>query len=136
MTFLLDTNIIIFWLKKRHGIDDKIASIGLENCFVSEITIAELSYGVECSPPELIQQKRLRLSNLLTRLQVIPFAVAIELYAQEKARLRANGEIISDFDILIGATAVETGMTLVTNNAKHLSRIKGTQIEDWTEKNS
>ena len=79
-----------------------MASIGLKNCFVSEITIAELRYGVECSPLELIQEKRDRLTNLLSRLQVIPFAVAIDLYASEKARLRVNGEIIPDFDILIG----------------------------------
>lgn len=74
----------------------------------------------------------LRLNNLLSRLQVLPFATAIDMYAREKARLRRNGEIIPDFDLLIGATAVASGMKMVTNNAKHLSRIDGIEIEDWT----
>jgi tRNA(fMet)-specific endonuclease VapC len=46
MKYLLDTNIIIFWLKGRYGIADQINKIGVSNCFVSEITIAELRYSV------------------------------------------------------------------------------------------
>lgn len=130
MTFLLDTNIIVFWLKGRYSIAEKINAVGLENCFISEVTVAELRFGVECSSVDLIQEKRLRLNNLLSRLQVIPFATAIDVYASEKARLRNNGEIIPDFDLLIGATAVASGMKMVTNNAKHLSRIDGIEIED------
>lgn len=132
MTFLLDTNIIVFWLKGRYTIAEKINAVGLESCFISEVTIAELRFGVECSSADLIQEKRLRLNNLLSRLQVLPFATAIDMYAREKARLRRNGEIIPDFDLLIGATAVASGMKMVTNNAKHLSRINGIEIEDWT----
>lgn len=49
MKYLLDTNIIIFWLKNRYQIADKIAELGPANCFVSEVTVAELHYGVECS---------------------------------------------------------------------------------------
>lgn len=134
MTFLLDTNIIVFWLKGRYGIAEKVNGVGLENCFISEVTVAELHFGVECSSEDLIQEKRLRLDNLLTRLQIIPFATAIDVYAREKARLRSNGEIIPDFDLLIGATAVATGMKMVTNNTKHLSRVDGIEIEDWTNR--
>ena len=132
MSFLLDTNIIVFWLKGRHNIAEKINEIGLEKCFVSEVTVAELRFGVECSPSELIEEKRSRLENLLARLQTIPFAIAINTYASEKARLRRAGEIIPDFDLLIRATAIEAGLKMVTNNSKHLSRIEGIEIEDWT----
>ncbi len=131
MKYLLDTNMLIFWLKGRYRINDKISQVGALNCFVSEVCIAELRFGVACSEPELIEEKRNRLNLFLTHLQIIPFAVAIDLYASEKARLRAKGEIISDFDLLIGATAVQLGMKMVTNNNKHLSRIQGIEIEDW-----
>lgn len=94
MKYLLDTNIMVFWLKKRYSIGDKIAEVGEGNCFVSDVTVAELRFGVECSEPALIEQKRKRLADILAYLQVIPFAVAIELYAKEKARLRSTGEII------------------------------------------
>ena len=132
MKYLLDTNIIIFWLKKRYNIGDKIAEVGEDNCFVSDVTVAELRYGVECSEPALIEQKRKRLADILACLKAIPFAVAIELYAKEKARLRSTGEIIPDFDLLIGATAVQQDMKMVTNNTKHLSKIQGIDLEDWT----
>jgi tRNA(fMet)-specific endonuclease VapC len=131
MKYLLDTNIIVFWLKNRYGIADKIAEAGAANCFVSEVTVAELRYGVECSDPALLDEKRKRLADLLTYLQVIPFFVAIELYAKEKARLRFAGQAIPDFDLLIGATAVQQNMAMVTNNSKHLSRVQGIVIEDW-----
>lgn len=132
MKYLLDTNIMVFWLKKRYSIGDKIAEVGEGNCFVSDVTVAELRFGVECSEPALIEQKRKRLADILAYLQVIPFAVAIELYAKEKARLRSTGEIIPDFDLLIGATAVQQNMKMVTNNTKHLSKIQGIDLEDWT----
>ena len=37
----MDTNIIIFWLKGRYGINERIKAAGAENCFVSEVTVAE-----------------------------------------------------------------------------------------------
>lgn len=55
------------------------------------------------------------------------------LYAKEKARLTKLGEIIPDFDIFIGTTAVANDYILVTNNTKHLSRVQNIEIEDWTK---
>lgn len=97
------------------------------------MTVAELRFGVECSVPEVMEGKRQRLESFLSHLQIVPFAVAIDLFAKEKARLRTAGELIPDFDILIGATAVQQGLVMVTNNLKHLSRIAGIQLEDWTK---
>ncbi len=45
--------------------------------------------------------------------------------------LRRRGVIIGDADILIAATAVEHGLTLITNNEKHFSRIRGLQVDNW-----
>ena len=134
MKYLLDTNIIIFWLKGRYGIAEKINEVGASNCYISEVSVAELRFGVECSEPLLLDEKRRRLASFLVHLQIIPFSVAIDLYASEKARLRLAGEIISDFDLLIGATAVQQGMKMVTNNAKHLSKIRDIDLEDWTSR--
>ncbi len=97
MKFLLDTNIIVFWLKGRFNIGEKIMDVGAENCFVSEITVAELKFGVACSTPDIIVEKRNRLENFLKHLQIIPISEAIDRFALEKARLRLAGEIIPDF---------------------------------------
>jgi len=130
MTYLLDTNIVIFWLKGRYGIAEKITEVGGANCFISEVSVAELWFGVECSSYGLLEEKRKRLASFLAFLRIIPFAVAIDLYAKEKARLRSAGELIPDFDLLIGATAVQQELTMVTNNSKHLSKIQGIVLED------
>jgi len=40
---------------------------------------------------------------------------------------------ISDFDLLIGSTAIFHDLIMVTENTKHFKRIKGIQLEDWTK---
>jgi len=134
MKYLLDTNIIIFWLKNRYNIPDKIKEVGIKNCYISVVTVAELQFGVECSDPMYLDEKRKRLSDLLLHLQIIPISAAVDIYALEKARLRRDGELISDFDLLIGATAIQQDMIMVTNNTKHLSKIDGINITDWTDR--
>ena len=47
--YLLDTNICIHFLKGEYQLDTKIKSIGFNNCFISEITVLELLFGVENS---------------------------------------------------------------------------------------
>ena len=47
------------------------------------------------------------MKNLLKNVTVIPIYSAIYKYGKEKARLGALGSNISDFDLLIGCTAVE-----------------------------
>ena len=44
--FLLDTNICVYFFNGQYNLREKIREIGFENCFVSEITIAELKYGI------------------------------------------------------------------------------------------
>lgn len=43
--YLLDTNVIIEVLRGNSEMITKIESVGLENCCISEITLAELFYG-------------------------------------------------------------------------------------------
>ena len=50
------------------------------------------------------------------------------IFATERGRLRAAGTIVGDFDILIGATAIRHGLTLLTNNRRHFTRLRGLNI--------
>ncbi len=101
-----------------------------ENCFISEITLAELKFGVENS--EKKEKNHKVLANFLTGVQVLPIFHSLDLYAKEKARLRKAGTTIDDFDLLIGVTAVTHNLVMVTNNTKEFKRINGIEIEDWT----
>lgn len=131
MDYLLDTNICIYFLKGRYGLVEKIEKIGFENLFISEITIAELKYGVEKSAnPE---RNRPVINDLIDRFKQLPIYGALDIYAKEKARLKKEGNIVDDLDLLIGATAIENNMTLVTNNEKHFDRLQNIKVENWTK---
>ena len=51
------------------------------------------------------------------------------LFGKERGRLRAERKMISDFDLLIGVTARQHGLTLLTNNRRHFENIQGLRIE-------
>jgi tRNA(fMet)-specific endonuclease VapC len=129
--YLLDTNICIYYIRGKFGLKEKFRTIKKENRFISEITLAELKFGVHNS--ESPKKNQAGLDDFLTGVQIIPIFNALDLYAAEKARLRKRGEPIDDFDLLIGVSAIANGMVLVTNNESHFSRIKNIEIENWTK---
>jgi predicted nucleic acid-binding protein len=47
--YLIDTNIAIFYMKGRFGLEVKFDKATQDNCFISEMTLAELKFGVEKS---------------------------------------------------------------------------------------
>ena len=110
-----------------------IDKVGAENCYISEITVAELLYGVECSDNNDAKNKKVVI-DFIKDMQVIPISTALYIFAEEKAKLRKNGIVIDDLDIFIGATAISNNMILVTDNEKHLKRISKIKIENWVER--
>ena len=110
-------------------LEKKFETLSSEECFISEITLAELKVGVEKSiNPE---KNRKVLNNFLSGVQILPIFHALDLYAKEKARLQKSGTPIDDFDLLIGVTSVYHNLVMVTNNTKHFKGIKNIEIEDW-----
>ena len=128
--YLIDTNIAIFYMKGKFGLDTKFDSVTSENLFISEMTLAELKFGVENS--EHREKNKMALDNFLTGVQILPIFHSLDLYGKEKARLRKAGTPIDDFDLLIGVTSVTHKLTMVTNNSNHFKRIAGIKLEDWT----
>ena len=45
--------------------------------------------------------------------------------------LERQGQRIDDFDLLIGATALQKGLVMVTANVGHLARIPDLVVENW-----
>ncbi|MFN8438713.1 MAG: type II toxin-antitoxin system VapC family toxin [Cytophagales bacterium] len=128
--YLIDTNIVIYYLKGKYNLSDKFANLSIENCFISEITLAELKFGIENS--EKPDKNRKVLENFLTGVQILPIYHSLDLYAKEKARLKKEGKLVDDFDLLIGVTSVFHNLTMVTNNTAHFDRITNITLEDWT----
>jgi len=130
--YLIDTNICIYYIKGQFDLKEKFEKADPENCFISEITLAELMFGVENSEKKEKNQKAL--DNFLTGIKIVPIFHSLDLYAKEKARLRKSGFPIDEFDLLIGVTAVTHNLTMVTNNTVHFKKIKGIALQDWTKK--
>lgn len=128
--YILDTDTCIFFLHGKYSIREKIEAEGSDNCFISEITLAELFFGAYKGKAPEIDRKNTE--TLEANFAVVPIYRSLELYGREKARLKKSGQLIPEFDLLISTTAVHHGMTLVTNNTKHMSRIEGIQLENWT----
>jgi tRNA(fMet)-specific endonuclease VapC len=131
MKYLLDTNICIYFLKGKFGLITKFEEIGFDNLYISEITLAELKYGAEKS--EYPDKNRSTIDDFANRIKLLPIFKAIDTFAKEKARLRKKGNVVDDFDLLIGSSAVINKMVLVTNNEKHFEKLKGIKIENWTK---
>lgn len=127
----MDSNICVYLLRDKKGIRDHIRKIRWENCCISEITVIELLYGAECS--NAVEANKQEVRQFCTDLNVIPISTAVEEFAHQKARLRKEGKLIDDFDLLIGCTAKVAHCILVTENIKHLQRVEGLVIENWIE---
>ena len=128
--YLLDTNICAYFFNGQFNLKEKIREVGFENCAVSEITIAELKYGVAKSTQK--EKNLYVLETFQTKIEILPIFPALDIYAIEKARLKTKGKILDDFDLLIGSTAIFNGLTLVTRNVSDFDRLEDILIEDWT----
>jgi tRNA(fMet)-specific endonuclease VapC len=107
-----------------------LKEVKIENCCVSEITIAELRYGAENSANP--QKHHEILNAFMKKIAVIPITNSLLVFAKEKVRLRKAGTPIhDDFDLLIGSTAIQNNMTLITDNVKDFEKLMDIQIENW-----
>lgn len=130
MTYLLDTNICVFWLRSNASVRQRFDEAGINSYCISQVTVFELRFGAENSDNP--SKSHSDLDNFLQGLSVISLDNIEMHYAKEKARLRKLGIPLHDeFDLIIGATAVEHNYILVTDNTKHFNRIENIQLENW-----
>jgi len=122
MRYLLDADWIIQVLADRKEAVLAHKRIHPEEIAVSYITIGEI-YDVAFSyanPQAHLHTFR----QFLTPFPLLDLNEPImERFAEIRAYLRRRGELISDFDILIGATAVYYDLTVLTYNMRHFKRI-------------
>jgi tRNA(fMet)-specific endonuclease VapC len=130
--YLLDTNVCIAILKNNLEVFKRVLAVGQSHCHISEITIAELFYGAAKSGKASHFDDIIKITRLF---DVIPMYTSLRRYGIVKAALEKQGRRLDDFDLLIGTTALENDMVVVTANVKHLGRIPGIMVENWEETN-
>lgn len=133
--YLLDSNICIHFLKGEFNISSKISSVGLVNCYLSEMTVLELIYGIANSESTRKLDNKLKLNQFLDGFEnrLLPIRPVFEVFAEQKVQLRRKGTPISDFDLLIGCTVLTQNMILVSRNIKEMKRIEGLSYENWID---
>ena len=128
MRYLLDTDWVIHYLNGRDDIARRLDALQREGLGVSVISLAELYEGIYYSTdPEGNEQD---LNDFLRGVNIIGIdEEACKLFGRERGRLRKAGQLIGDFDLLIAATGLHYGLTVLTNNRQHFERIEGLQLE-------
>jgi len=110
----------------------RVQKAGLASYFLSEITIAELLFGVANSAQAWQAKQRRDVAELrvIFAAQVLPIGTALETFAEQKVYLRRLGCLVDSFDLLIGSTALTHGLTLVARNTRHFADMQGIVLED------
>ena len=127
--YLLDTCVCISMFRNEGNVRETLRRIGTENCFISEITVAELYFGL--AKAEDKKRKQNDILEVQRLFRVIPVYSSFMKYGEIRYSLEHTGQRVDQFDLLIGATALHHNMTLVTSNIKHFERISGLKIENW-----
>lgn len=104
-----------------------------ERCALPSMVIGELFFGAANSRNPSAEAERVnRFVDIYEELK--PTRSLLQKFGEIKAELQKTGELLPDADLLIAATALDAGTTLVTGNIRHFSRISGLSLENWFSK--
>jgi tRNA(fMet)-specific endonuclease VapC len=120
VTYLLDTNTCIGWLRQNQPqIVARIQAQAQTDIVLCSVVVAELLFGVERSDPVHRANTAVRVDQLRQQFTSLPFDDGA---AERYGRIRAD---------LTERIALTKGCTLVTHNTAEFSRVTGLVIEDW-----
>jgi predicted nucleic acid-binding protein len=138
--YLLDTNVVSELAKSRPSskVIAFIAAQPLDTLFVSSVTMAEIRYGIETIPDV---SRRVALNDWLANIVRPMFAGRILPISEDvmlKWRLiveggRKAGYTFSQPDLIIAATGIHHGLTIVTRNTADFSKTTATLFNPWTD---
>ena len=131
--YMLDTDTVSYLVRgKTPALDAHVATVSAKHLCISAVTRGELLYGLK------LKDGAHRLAQLvdqfLLRVQCLPWdEAAATHFASIAADLHKAGTQIGSMDAMIAGHAMATGAVLVTNNARHFSRVPGLTLENWSQ---
>ena len=126
---MLDTDSVSFAIRGAGRVAERIVMHKPSELCISAITLAELRFGAEFVKSVKIHRA---LDVFLRTVTVMPFDDGCAVtYGRIGAKLAAKGARIGETDTMIAAHALTLGLTLVTNNTRHFSRVSGLGIANW-----
>jgi tRNA(fMet)-specific endonuclease VapC len=131
--YMLDTDSVSYLVRgKAPALDAHVASVSPKYLCISAVTRGELLYGLKLK--DGAQRLARLIDQFLLRVQCLPWdEVAATHFASIAAELHKAGTRIGSMDAMIAGHAMATGAVLVTNNARHFSRVTGLTVENWSQ---
>ena len=127
--YLLDADTVSYALRGEGRVGSCILEHAPSDLCISAITLAELRFGAE---PKKSLHLRRAIRGFVKDVAVLAFdEVAAERFAEVAADPAGTGTPIGVFDTLVAAQALSLGLTVVTNNTRHFSRVAGLKVENW-----
>ena len=128
--YLLDTNIVIYVMKRRPIEVLETFNQNASRMAISAITMSELHHGAEKSVR--VTQNLEVIEEFASRLEVLPYTEkASQHYGSIRSVLEKSGLVIGVNDLHIAAHARSEGLVLVTNNVREFERIPALAVENW-----
>jgi tRNA(fMet)-specific endonuclease VapC len=134
LKYVLDTNIASEWIRGTPRIIDHLRNTAKNDVSIPQPVLAELAYGIERLPRSR-RRDRLHERYVALRAEVARSAwtdAVSDAFGKVKSALERNGERIEDFDAAIAAHALAANAVLVTTNLKHMQRVPGLLLDDWS----
>ena len=132
LKYLLDTNIVIYVLKRRPMQVLEVFNRHQGRMAISSITLAELIHGAEKS--SAVASNIAVVEDFISRLTVLPYDdKAAWHFGSIRAALEKSGLPIGVNDLHIAAHARSSGLVLVTNNNREFARVPGLLLENWID---
>lgn len=124
---MIDTDVCIELARKNPIVEEHIRTVGVSECKISNVTLAEMFFGAFKSGRE----KHFNDVAVINRLFESYPIMYLRKYGELRYLLESKGQKIGDMDMFIAATALEEDLILVTGNTEHFERIPGLKIENW-----
>ncbi|MDA3810100.1 MAG: tRNA(fMet)-specific endonuclease VapC [Spirochaetaceae bacterium] len=132
LKYMLDTNIVIYVIKRRPVELLDIFNAHVDQMCISTITLAELMHGVEKS--SMPERNLKNVEDFISHLDVLHYDnEAAMQYGDIRADLEKKGTIIGVNDLHIAGHARSKGLILVSNNTREFERVEGLRVTDWTK---
>ena len=128
MRYLVDSDWVADWLKGRTAAVDLLRMLAADGLAISAVTVAEIYEGIYFGHDPAGQERVFR--QFRRFVPTLPVTQPIlKRFARLRGTLRVQGQLIGDFDLLIAATALYHGLTLVTGNHRHFARVPGLVLQ-------
>jgi tRNA(fMet)-specific endonuclease VapC len=128
--YLLDADTVSYALRGQGQVAARVLRHPPSEVCISAVTLAELRFGAERKNPQALRRA---IRAFVQEVAVVPCdAAAAERFAAVATALASRGTPIGVLDTMVAAQALSLGLTVVTNNTRHFSKVQGLKVENWS----